>query len=89
MTVVALKGAGYLGLAGIVKAGLKLGGKKMMAFFGSQLLSQEVMAATIENGTEAFVDHAISRANTEQEAVEFAETAVWVGGYESCYKWRK
>jgi hypothetical protein len=36
---VALQGAGYLGLAGIVKAGIKLGGKKMMAFFGSQLLS--------------------------------------------------
>jgi hypothetical protein len=35
------------------------------------------MAAAIENGTEALVDHAISRANTEQEAVEFAETAVW------------
>jgi hypothetical protein len=74
---VALKGAGYLGLTGIVKAGLKLGGKKMMAFFGSQLLSQEVIAAAVEHGAESLVDHAISYASTEQEAVEFAETAVW------------
>jgi hypothetical protein len=72
-----LKGAGYLGLAGIVKAGLKLGGKKMLALFGSQVLSQEVIAAVIENGTDALVDHAISYASDEQEAVEFAETAVW------------
>jgi hypothetical protein len=72
-----LKGAGYLELAGIVKAGIKLGGKKMLALFGSQVLSQEVIAAVIENGTEALVDHAISHASDEQEAAEFAETAVW------------
>jgi hypothetical protein len=41
------------------------------------VLSQEIVAAAIENGTEALVDHAISHANTEQEAAEFAKTAVW------------
>jgi hypothetical protein len=74
---VALQGAGYLGLAGIIKAGLKLGGKKAVAFIGANILSQEVIAAAIENGTEALIDRAISCANTEQEAVEFAKTAVW------------
>lgn len=62
---VALQGIGYLGLTGIVKAGLKLGGKKMMAFFGSQLLSQEVIAAVIEHGTETLADHAIVCASNE------------------------
>jgi hypothetical protein len=73
----ALRGIGYLCVAGVVKAGVKLGGKKMLALFGSQVLSQEVIAAVIEHGTESLVDHAISYASSEQEAAEFAETAVW------------
>jgi hypothetical protein len=73
----ALRGIGYLGVSGVVKAGVKLGGKKMLALFGSQVLSQEVIAVVIEHGTEALADHAISYASNEQEATEFAETAVW------------
>jgi hypothetical protein len=73
----ALKSAGYLSLAGLIKAGLKLGGKKMLAFCGAQLLSQELIASVIENGTEALVDYALSLANTPQEAEEFAKTALW------------
>jgi hypothetical protein len=73
----ALKGVGYLGIAGLVKAGIKMGGKRMVTFFGSQMLSQEIVASVIENGTDSLVDYAISHANDENEAAEFAETAVW------------
>jgi hypothetical protein len=48
-----------------------------LPLFESRLLSQEIVAAAIENGTEALVDQAISYASNEQEAVEFAKTAVW------------
>jgi hypothetical protein len=73
----ALKGIGYVSLGGLIKAGVKLGGKKMLALFGSQVLSQELIASVIENGTDALVDRAIVCASNEQEAAEFAKTAVW------------
>jgi hypothetical protein len=73
----ALQGIGYVGAGALVKTGLKLGGKKMLALFGAHVLSQEVIASVIEHGTDALVDHAISYASTDQEAAEFAKTAVW------------
>jgi hypothetical protein len=73
----ALKGVGYLGIAGIAESRDQIGGKRIVTCLESQMLSQEIVASVIENGADSLVDYAISYANDENEATEFAETAVW------------
>ncbi len=69
------------GVGAILKVGtqklLKFGAKKAAAYLASTYAAQQVMTAAIKHGSDALVDYAITYAETEEEAEQFAKSTAW------------